>query len=422
LRIFVPLRSVPIALLWGGLSLSAIGDQLYTVALTWIAVSVLGSNAGYLAALQAFVLLLGALGIGRWADRWDQQRSMVGADLCRAAILTAVVILWLAVGAPSVTGLVAAIAVLAIGQAVFQPALQSVLPFLVDDARLLPAANGSLDATNRSARLLGPGFVALLAGIIPVVHFLTLDALSFVASAAAILLIVRLNGRPSPIGRTRREGILRGIVRGVRGMGSHPLLGYTLATNGPLNGAWYAVFFLTLPLMIEQYGVVGFGGSGLGAFGLVISAYGCTNLAATVLFGSRTLSSRPQLQMFVGNVISGVGMVFVGLAKLLPAPWLLPGLMAAASFAAVGGPMKDIPVAVLRQTRLHHTDIAAAMRAYMAVTSAGMLLAMLFIPTAVGLAGVVPVIIACGAIVIGIGLFGLVRYASWVETQQIETA
>jgi hypothetical protein len=52
---------------------------------------------------------------------------------------------------------VAAIVVLAIGQAVFQPALQAVLPTLVDDPRLLPAANGLLEAqiymSLRSARL-----------------------------------------------------------------------------------------------------------------------------------------------------------------------------------------------------------------------------------------------------------------------------
>ena len=134
------------------------------VALTWIAVRVLGSDAGYLSALEFFVLLLSVLGIGRWADRWDQLRSMIGADLCRAAILLAVVGLWLASGRPTVAGLVAAIFVLACGQAVFEPALQSVLPFLVDDVQLLPASNGLLDATDRSARLIGPGLVALFGG------------------------------------------------------------------------------------------------------------------------------------------------------------------------------------------------------------------------------------------------------------------
>jgi DHA3 family macrolide efflux protein-like MFS transporter len=419
-RIFHPLRSAPVALLWGGLSLSALGDQLYAVALTWIAVGVLGSNAGYLSALQALVVLLAVLGIGRWADRWDQKRSMIGADLARASILAAVVAFWLIAGAPTVAQLVGAIVVLATGQAVFQPALQAVLPSLVTDVGLLPAANGLLDATDRSARLLGPGLVALLSGVVPVVHFLTLDALSFVASATALLLIGRLRPALLPVHPIGHEAIWRGIARGVGAMATHPLLGYSFATAGLLNGAWYAVFFLALPLLIAQHSLAGAGGNGLGAYGLVLSAYGCTNLLATVFFGSRSLPSRPQFQMFGGTALVGLGVALLGLASFLPPAWLLPSFVAAAAFGAIGGPMKDVPMAVLRQTRLRRADIAAAVRAYMAMSSAGMLVAMLITPTALVLAGVVPVIVACGVLLIGVGMIGLARHATWIEVAQTQ--
>jgi hypothetical protein len=416
LRILAPLRGAPVALLWGGLSLSAIGDQLYTVALTWIAVRVLGANAGYLSALQALVVLLAVMGIGRWADRWDQLRSMIGADLCRAAILLAVVALWLLSGRPTVAALVAAIFVLACGEAVFEPALQSVLPSLVDDVRLLPASNGLLDATDRSARLIGPGLVALIAGIIPVVHFLTLDAASFLASAAALLVVTRLRRKRQAVHLPDRGGIWQSMTRGAHAMAGHPLLGYILATVGLLNGAWYGVFYLCLPLLIQHFGVVGLGGSGLGAFGCVISAYGCTNLAATIVFGGRSLSDRPQFQMFAGEFMVGTGIALLGLASFLPQGWILPGLMGAAAFGAVGGPMKDIPVAVLRQTRLRPADMAAGMRAYMAASSAGMLAAMLVVPAALRMLGIVPVVLACGAIIVALGVIGLARYAGWTET------
>jgi hypothetical protein len=56
-RIVVPLRTAPVALLWSGLSLSAIGDQLYTVALGWIAVRLLG--AGSLISPASLVPILG---------------------------------------------------------------------------------------------------------------------------------------------------------------------------------------------------------------------------------------------------------------------------------------------------------------------------------------------------------------------------
>ena len=65
-RLFRPLRDVPIALLWGGLATSAVGDQFYAVALSWIAVAVFGAAAGYLTALKAATVLVTALGSGRW--------------------------------------------------------------------------------------------------------------------------------------------------------------------------------------------------------------------------------------------------------------------------------------------------------------------------------------------------------------------
>nr|WP_294521846.1 MFS transporter [uncultured Rhodopila sp.] len=412
MRIVHPLRSARVALLWGGLSFSALGDQLYAVALTWIAVGVFGRNAGYLSALQALAVLLAVLGIGRWADRWDQLRSMIGADLARACALAAAVALWLTFGGPTAAQLIGVIVLLAVGQAVFQPALQAVLASLVSDADMLPAANGLLDATDRSARLLGPGLVALLAGAVPLAHFLTLDAFSFLVSAAALLLITRLRPRLPATRSTERGSVWFSITRGVRAMMSHPLLGYCLAVTGLLNGTWYGVFFLGLPLMIAQHSAAG---AGLGGYGFVLSAYGCTNLLATVFFGSRHLPARPQFQMFGGNIVIGVGLALLGLAGLLPGPWLLPGFAAAAGLGAIGGPMKDIPLAVLRQTRLRPADRAAGMRAYLAANSAGILLAMLLMPGAIELAGVQRMIMACSLIYLAVGVVGLALHAGWVE-------
>jgi hypothetical protein len=138
-----------------------------------------------------------------------------------------------------------------------------------------------------------------------------------------------------------------------------------------------------------------------------------------VVFGSRALSTRPQFQMFGGNLVVGAGLALLGLADLLPGRWLVPGLAVAAGLGAVGGPMKDIPLAVLRQTRLQAADMAAGMRAYMATNSAGVLLAMLLTPSAIGLGGAVPVTIACGAVYVGVGVTGLIWHAGWVEAELV---
>jgi MFS family permease len=413
-HIFTPLRGRPMALLWGGLSLSAIGDQLYSVALTWIAVGVLGANAGYLTALQSGIVLLVVLGIGRWADRWDSRASMIGADLCRAGILIAIVLAWMASDVVSGAQLVGAVVVLAIGQSVFQPALQTMLPRLIEDRVQLPAANALLDTTERSARLLGPGLIGLLGAWIPVMHFLTLDALSFLASGVAVTLIGKHRTASAPA-RRNTESVLANISRGVRAMRSHKLLGYVFQTNGLINAAWFTAYYLALPLLIDQHRVTGPGGSGIAAFGLVISAYGCTNLAATLVLGSRRQTEQPQWQIFGGCVLMGGSILLMALATRLPHDWILPGLMAAAAMGAAAGPMQDIPVAVLRQTRLPPGDIGAAMRAYMAMTNAGKLLAMLLVPSLTGAVGALAVLASCGLVYAVLGLIGLRRFAGWSE-------
>jgi DHA3 family macrolide efflux protein-like MFS transporter len=422
MRILQPLGGRSMALLWGGLSFSAVGDQLYAVALTWIAVGVLGANAGYLGALQAFVALLAVLFIGVWADRWDQSRGMIAADLASAAVLFAVVAGASVSGGAGVTGLVCALVVLALGQAVFRPALQSVLPSVVEDTRLLPAANGLLDATGRIARLLGPGLVALLVSSVPVIHFLTLDAFTFLASAAALSLIRRSRTALPPPRRIAREAVWSNVSRGYRATAGHSLLGYYLAVSGPINGVWYAVFYLCLPLLIARAEPGASGQSGLGSYGLILSAYGCGSLAATVILGGRPLAARPQFQMLGGNVQSGCGILLLAAATLLPTEWRLAGFAVASVITAMGGPMQDIPTAVLRQTRLAPADRAAAMRAYMAMCGLGILVAMLLTPAAITEFGITRVIVACGAVYLCVAAIGLARLAGWRETASEQAA
>jgi len=253
------------------------------------------------------------------------------------------------------------------------------------------------------------------------VHFLTIDAISFLVSAAALLWIGRLrpglDSRPLISSKvTHHEAVWRGVLRGIRALESHPLLGYYLKATGLVNGAWYALFFFALPLAIDQRGIHGPGGTGLGAYGLVISAYGATNLAATLVFGSRAIPDRPQFQMFGGGIITGLGMMLMGPALFMPVSCVLPALMASAALSAIGGPMKDIPMAVLRQTRVPPADMGAAMRAYMSATSAGTLVALLLVPSLIAAVGVVPVIIGCGSVVIAVGGVALGRFSDWSES------
>ena len=131
MRLIQPLRHRAVALLWGGLAFSAVGDQAYNVAFAWIAAEAFGANAGFLVALGPLVLLLTLMLGGRMADGLPPTRAMVGADLVRAGALMGVVLAWSAMGAPPAAALVLAVAALGAGMAVFRPALQGVLPALL---------------------------------------------------------------------------------------------------------------------------------------------------------------------------------------------------------------------------------------------------------------------------------------------------
>lgn len=415
MRILTPLRDTPVALLWGGLSLSAVGDQLYIVAVIWIAVGLLGAWAGYLPALGAAVVLFTALFGGSWADDHEPRAAMIGADLIRSGVLVLAVLEWTLRGHITAGTLLGLTIVLAIGQAVFRPALQGMLAPLVGERENLPAANALLDTTDRMARLLGPGLVALFAAWLPARHFLSLDAVSFLASALALTLIGRLRPLP-PLRRSGpRENLIASARRGFRALSSHPVLRLEVRVNGILNGAWYAIMYLGIPLALHSAG-----SSGLSAYGAVISAYGSTNLLGTLLIGSRPMPLNPGRQIFAGNLLLGFGMMIIALFAAAPASLRLAGFLAGACFGAAGGPMHDIPVAVLRQTKLSHTDVPASMRASMVVNNTGQLVAMTLVPIAYAALPVWVVMTGCAATIITLGLIGLARFGLGAEARGAE--
>jgi hypothetical protein len=398
-------------MLWAGLAFSGIGDQIYGVVITWIAVGVFGTAAGYLTALQSAIVLATALGCGRLADALDHRTAMVGADLVRAGALLLLVATWAATGAPPAWALVLAVAVLAGGLAFFRPALQASLPDLVASPAMLPAANALLDTTDRIARLLGPGLLAVLLPILPRMHFLTFDALTFLASALAVVLATR--GLPKLRGGTAGRSVLASVARGFRALWAVPILRMQLLTGGPLNGAWYMSLFLGVPLLIAAQDVAAPGAGGLGAYGLVISSYGATNLVATLFVGNRPVPARPGTLMFGGNVVLGIGLLLLGIAAAAPIPHgaRLPVYCACAAIGAPGGPMGDIATATLRQTLLPRADLAAAMRAYLVVLYGGMLLAMLAAPAVFAAAGPSAVIQGAGLFYVAIGIVGIALHA-----------
>ncbi len=401
-------RDPAIGRLWAAMELSALADQSFNVVLSWVAVGAFGTAAGYLAVLQGAVGLAVALLAGHLADRFAPLWVMGTTLLLRAAALGLVVSTWLSAGEPVGWVLILAVAILASGMAVFRPAVQGALPGLAREASMLPAANALLDTTERIARLLGPGLLSLVAGVLPLVWFVGLEMELFLAGALVVMLLARRF--PQEAAMPARERLVEAVVRGFGAVRRHRLLYTLLLMTAPMNGAWYAAMFLGTPLIIEAAGIRIVGGSGLAAFGLVIATYGGANLAATLVVGNLGLPRRPAVVIFLGYVVLGAGIVGMGLAALLlPASWALGGMLAGAELSGVGAPMMDVPTATVRQTALPRQDLPAAVRAFMVVNYLGLLAVLGVAPVMFDTIGVAQAVALCGAVISALGVAGLVR-------------
>src|SRR5437764_13571263 len=94
-----PLRERDFALLWTGMTVSLLGDGIYTVAVAWQVYQLSNRPSelalvglSWTAGLVLFILLAGVL-----SDRLDRRRVMIGADILLPGVQRGIGVLALAV-------------------------------------------------------------------------------------------------------------------------------------------------------------------------------------------------------------------------------------------------------------------------------------------------------------------------------------
>jgi MFS family permease len=243
-----------------------LGDAFQYIALMWFALEA-GGPLGVIAVRLADsvpALLFGLHG-GVIADRFDRRRTMIAADLVRAAVLIPIAIAGLA-GELPLLALVAAAFVLTAATSYFAPAYGAILPALVERANV-QQANGLVRATADSLSVLGWALAALLLAVLPLSAFFAINAASFFISAA----------------------LLTGVH--VRRSAEHltpPRIGEGLAALRPLPALAAAVAVLAIAVTISSgtwiVGVPELVRSGLGhgaaTFSLIAAAYAFGSIAA----------------------------------------------------------------------------------------------------------------------------------------------
>lgn len=389
------LRNRAVSRLWLGQALSTIGDQVYGVGLTWLAVGLMGPDTGLLNAGQSATLMLLSFTAGHWADRWRPLQTMVRVDLLRAAIALLPVFVHFLMPVPLWLLVVVALSLSGLG-AFFDPALQSMLPHFAREPGELRAANGLMATTFRLARMVGPASVGLLASVVPMIHFFTLDAASFVASAWA----VRSIGADVPPPASGESSFAQSVLaafRTVRARRGLPFLFWLRAITG---STWTLAFALGIALLVRQLA-----GDDARAFGLTMASYGLGNFAGALWFGNHGRPDSLSL-LFAGYAAFGVGLILIGCAPGIH--WM----MAAAVYAGFTGPMNDLAFSDYLQSCFEVHELPRVYRLRTAIETVATLLLTAVSPLVFRGVGVRWTIVAGGLVWLGSGAAGFVRRKS----------
>lgn len=409
LPILRPFKDRAIAILWLGMAASTIGEDVFRVAIVWLAVEIAGNQAPLVTAAQNATMLVVGLTAGAIAERWKPDRTMVTVSLLSAAIVMMPVILGTFFSV-TLALLIATVVGLAILRTFYAPALQSVVPTLVRERESLQAVNGLLDTTWRLARLVGPAIAALLSAIIPVIHFLTVTALGMLWAAAAVFSIrARIQRDPQDIPK---------IDPGWRGLLSSMAIGYRLVlfrdrvmtilmlSNAMVNGPWMVTLMLGVALLVKTYDPRFLGIEDLAAYGVIMGAYGVGDLVANLYVGSVRFR-RPLQVMYFGYIAMGGGFVLMALSTWIVQPqWLLPVMMLTALIAGIGGPFFFIPMITRLQTVFRGADIARVFRIRLALMAGVQLIASLGATVLFESLGVTSTVLGSGLFILSIGLAG----------------
>lgn len=396
LRLVRALSHRPIFTLWTGEALSAIGDEIYKVALVWLAVKMVGADAGYLAAGQAAAVLVFGLIGGIWADGWDPRRTMIWVDLARG-LLVLVPVAWVHFFPLNLPLLIFVALSVASLSAFFEPAMQAVIPRLAPGRDLMQATNGLMGTTSRLARTVGPALIGSLTGLLPTIHFFTLDAITFAFSAFAVAKLKKelpeefLPNRP-------KVNPLAAIGAGFELIRGNAPLRYVLYSKAVASGCWNIVLPLGVALLVQKV----FPGN-VQVYGWLLAAYGAGNLAGALVLSNVSMD-RPYRTMGLGFALLGVG--FIGLILAPSLPWMMVAMAA----AAVGGPMNDLAHIDIIQRSFKPEQLVRVVRFRMAVEFTGITASLLLAPTLFRLLDPHLVIGLAGFGTLAAGVMGFVRY------------
>jgi len=331
-------RDLSFVLLWAGQTLSSLGSSVSALAIPTAAIFLFHAGPLEVSILGALeVLPFAGLGLllGPYADRFRKRPIMIACDAGRCLLLGSIPI----AGAAHLLTLGQLYAV-AFGtgcfNVFFQVAYQSYLPSLVTRGRLMEA-NSRLYVTETAADTIGPAIGGVLIQLVGAALAVAVDAVSYLLSAIAFLLIPRAE----PATRGAAAGSFRAdLAEGLRFVLGHPVLRRIAAGNATFTIGWRAIeailllyCYRILHLSPAQVGVL------FGVNGVALVGGALLRERATRLIGFGRL-------LIVTSLLCGLQCFLIAGAGLGLGP---PAVLVAFVILGIASSMFDVAQLTLRQ-------------------------------------------------------------------------
>ena len=404
-----PLRLRDFRLVFAGESISLIGDQFHFVALAWLTLQLTGSGLALGTVLMVaaipraiFMLVGGAL-----SDRLSPRTLMLASNALRSVVVGIVAVLVLT-GNAELWHLFVLAGIFGVVDAIFHPALNTIVPMLVSD-RLLPPANALVQVMAQLSGLIGPAVAGVVVAAVQTGPAFAVNAVSFAVAALALALV--RGGRRS-IGEEHvgaaDEGLLRTIGSGLAYAWNDPPVRALLLLTAAFNFAFTGPVSVGLPYLADTR----FEGGPL-ALGLMLSSFGAGAVAGALLAGSLRHVPRLGLVILLIAIVMGIAQALVGVA---PNVWVA---MVIGAGIGLGVGFLNVRVIAWLQARTPPSMRGRVMSLIM-LSGVGMAPFSLAISGAIIELGAVTLAFAvAGAIIVAAALFGI---AGGIPQQMVDEA
>jgi MFS family permease len=302
----VAFKSRDFRLLWGGQTISFVGDAAFIVALGWRVTDLTGkaSSLGFVLAAESLAMLATLLWGGVLADRYSRRLLMIGSDVARACVMGVFFALD-ASGHLSIGAVLALAVFFGAADGFFQPAFGGIVPLVVETP-MLASANSWIGIARQSSAIVGPALAAALYGTVGPTAVWGIEATSFLVSAGALWL-----ARPRTIQPPPQLGMRKELAEGFRYVVSVPWIwtGITAATL--ILMVAMSPYVVLLPRIVQSHYH-----RGVGSYGLLFSA-----MAAGMVAGSLTWARWHPRKRRVVICFAAFGINDLGIIVIAVSPW-----------------------------------------------------------------------------------------------------